>query len=304
MDLKKEKIYSKRDGLELELAILEPSSPPKGIVQISHGMAEHKERYFDFMKFLSENGYICVIHDHRGHGKSIKDKKDLGYFYTEDETFIVDDLYEVTKYIKEKYPNLEMNLFSHSMGTLVARNYLKKYDGEINKIILCGPPTENKLSSVGIVIAKVLNIFYAKNKPNKILNQMTFGSFNNGLEIDNAWICANEETVKEYNNDELCGYIFTTNGFINLYKLMKEAFSKQGWNVQNKELKIFIIAGKDDPVIQNEKKFKALEEFIKKLGYENVNSKLYQKMRHEILNEKNKKIVYNDILDFINKRSK
>ena len=102
MDLKKEKIYSKRDGLELELAILEPSSPPKGIVQISHGMAEHKERYFDFMKFLSENGYICVIHDHRGHGKSIKDKKDLGYFYTEDETFIVDDLYEVTKYIKEK----------------------------------------------------------------------------------------------------------------------------------------------------------------------------------------------------------
>jgi len=69
--------------------------------------------------------------------------------------------------------------------------------------------------------------------------------------------------------------------------------------VQNKELKIFIIAGKDDPVIQNEKKFKALEEFVKKLGYENVNSKLYQKMRHEILNEKESNLVYKDILNFI-----
>ena len=57
------------------------------------------------MKYLSENGYICVIHDHRGHGASVKNKRDLGYFYTEDINYIIDDLYQKTKYIKNKYPD-------------------------------------------------------------------------------------------------------------------------------------------------------------------------------------------------------
>ena len=81
------KITSKQDGLKLEIAIMECKNP-KGIVQFSHGMAEHKERYFDFMQYLNERGYICVIHDHRGHGGSVKSKNDYGYFYTENANYI------------------------------------------------------------------------------------------------------------------------------------------------------------------------------------------------------------------------
>ena len=95
-------INSSSDGLKIELAYTIPKEEIKGIVQFSHGMAEHKERYFNFMEYLSNNGYVCVINDHRGHGNSVKDKKDLGYFYTEDTNFIIDDLHDVTKYIKEK----------------------------------------------------------------------------------------------------------------------------------------------------------------------------------------------------------
>ena len=295
-----EKIKSEKDDLNLSVSIIEPKGEAKGIVQISHGMAEHKERYYDFMKYLSENGYICVIHDHRGHGASVKDKKDLGYFYSENIDFIVDDLYKITKYIKNKYPNLKVTLFSHSMGTLVARNYLKKYDDEINKIILCGPPTKNSLSTVGIIIAKILNLFYKKNTPNKILNNMTFGNYNKKEKLENGWISENIENVKNYNEDKLCGYIFTTNGFINLYKLMKKAFNKKDWKLKNKELKLYVIAGENDPVIQNKIKFEKLVKFLKEIGYRNVKAKLYKNMKHEILNEKDNKKVYEDILNFIN----
>lgn len=295
-----EKIKSEKDDLNLSVSIIEPKGEAKGIVQISHGMAEHKERYYDFMKYLSENGYICVIHDHRGHGASVKDKKDLGYFYSENIDFIVDDLYKITKYIKNKYPNLKVTLFSHSMGTLVARNYLKKYDDEINKIILCGPPTKNSLSTVGIIIAKILTLFYKKNTPNKILNNMTFGNYNKKEKLENGWISENIENVKNYNEDKLCGYIFTTNGFINLYKLMKKAFNKREWKLKNKELKLYVIAGENDPVIQNKIKFESLVKFLKEIGYRNVKSKLYKNMKHEILNEKDNKKVYEDILNFIN----
>ena len=294
-----ENIISEKDCLQLEVAILEPKEKPKGIVQISHGMSEQKERYYEFMKYLSENGYICVIHDHRGHGASVKNKRDLGYFYTEDINYIIDDLYQITKYIKNKYPDLKINLFAHSMGTLVARGYLKKYDDKINKMILSGPPTENSMALLGLMIAKFLNIFYKKNVPNKLLNNLTFGNYSKDVNKKNEWICLNEDIVEAYNKDELCGYIFTTNGFINLYKLMINAFKKNNWNMKNKNLPIYIIAGRNDKVIQNEEKFTKLSKFITERGYKNVQSKLYNDMKHEILNEKNNKIVYKDILDFI-----
>lgn len=294
-----ESIVSEKDNLKLELAILEPKVKPKGIIQISHGMSEHKERYYEFMKYLSENGYICVIHDHRGHGASVKNKSDLGYFYTEDINYIIDDLYQITKYMKNKYPNLKINLFAHSMGTLVARGYLKKYDDKINKLILSGPPTENPMAVLGLIIAKFLNIFYKKNVPNNLLNNITFGNYNKNVNKKNGWICLDEDIVETYNKDELCGYIFTTNGFINLYKLMINAFKKSNWNMKNKNLPIYIIAGINDKVIQNKEKFSDLSKFITERGYRNVQSKLYNDMRHEILNEKNNEIVYKDILNFI-----
>ena len=57
-------IKSNYDQLKLDGIIISCESP-KGIVQISHGMCEHKERYIDFMNFLSNQGYLCIIHDHR-----------------------------------------------------------------------------------------------------------------------------------------------------------------------------------------------------------------------------------------------
>ena len=48
-----------------------PDGDPKAIVQIAHGIAEHVDRYREFMEFLAQNGYIVVANDHLGHGKSI-----------------------------------------------------------------------------------------------------------------------------------------------------------------------------------------------------------------------------------------
>lgn len=296
--MKIEKIKSNQDNLELELAILECDNP-KGIVQISHGMSEHKERYYPFMEFLKENNYISVIHDHRGHGGSIKSKEDLGYFYDE-ENYIVQDLYQITNYIKEKY-DLPIYLFSHSMGTLVARNYMKKYDSAIEKVILCGPPTENKLSFIGIKLAKIVKHIKGDKYRSNFINNLTFKEYNKNYSVENEWVCSDKEVLKRYSTDPLCGYIFTVNGFINLFKLMKNAFSKNGWLMQNKDLKIFVIAGSCDPVIQNKDKFNKLILFLKNRGYKNIEYKLYEGKRHELLNETNKKEVYNDVLEFIEK---
>ena len=293
-----ETLLSKRDQLPLELAIIEPEGEAIGIIQLIHGMSEHKERYYDFMNFLSQQGYICAIHDHRGHGASVKDTSHLGYFYTNDITYIVDDAYLVTEYLKNRYPTLSISIFSHSMGTLVSRNYLKKYEKHIEKIVLCGPPTENKLVDVALFAGKLTGLFYKDYKPNKILSRLSVGYYNKGYKTENEWICSNLQTVSSYNTDPLCGFTFTTSGFMNLFQLLKSAFIKEDWIPQNNSLPIFLIAGEDDPVIQGKQKFNELEEFLKEVGYENIKSKLYKDKRHELLNETNKEIVYKDVLDF------
>ena len=65
--IEKEIIKSSSDGLPIEIACAIPKDKINGIVQISHGMSEHKERYFGFMEYLADNGYVCIINDHRGH---------------------------------------------------------------------------------------------------------------------------------------------------------------------------------------------------------------------------------------------
>ena len=50
--------------------------------------------------------------------------------------------------------------------------------------------------------------------------------------------------------------------------------------------------------IINESKFESAVQFLRDRGYKNVTSKLYEDMRHEVLNEKNKAIVYKDVAEF------
>ncbi len=299
--MKTEKLVSEFDGLVLELAVCEPEGTPKAIVQFSHGMAEHKERYFPFMEYLAQNGYVCVINDHRGHGASVVDRHGLGYFYTENTDGIVGDLHQVTMWAKKEYPELPVYLFSHSMGTLVARCYMKNYDGEIQKLVLCGPPTRNGAAGFGLVVTRITRLFYHRNSPNKILNAIAFSGFNKGNQVANGWLSYNPANVEAYNADPLCGFVFTCNGFVNLLRLQKGAYTKKGWGVKNPKLPILMIAGKDDPVIQSEKLFEDLDSFLAGKGYENRGKKLYEGMRHEILNEEKNQVVYEDVLHFFEK---
>lgn len=298
MDIRKHKLISEFDGLRLDVEEVVPERI-RGIVQISHGMAEHKERYEEFMRFLAEHDYMAVIHDHRGHGNSVNDLVELGYFYTEDIQGIIEDLHQITRWIKEQYPGLPIYLFSHSMGTLVARNYIKKYDSDIQKLILCGPPTKNAGAASALLMAKVSRTMKGGMYRNQYIHNLAFRGYDRDEKTANNWLSTDIEKVEAYNKNPLCGYVFTNNGFINLFQLMQEAFSTKGWGKNNLTLPILIIAGEEDPVIQSREKFEQLEQFLRGIGYSEIKSKLYPGMRHELLNERNKEQVYQEILAFI-----
>lgn len=297
-------LYSKCDGLPLSVAIFAPDTDDeiKGIFQISHGMAEHKERYFPFMEYLASRGYAAVINDHRGHGASVRSKDDLGYFYDESGCYITEDLHQITQDIKTHLPGKPVYLFGHSMGSLVVRNYIKKYDDRIAKLIVCGSPSKNPLIGAALMLTAIMKAFKGDKYRSGIIQELAFGAYLKNIDkpiSKNAWLSANGENVKKYDSDELCGYVFTLNGFRNLFLLMKRIYLSDGWDLKNRELPIFFIAGSDDPVIASEAKWNESQGFLRKIGYTKVKGKLYRGARHEILNEDIKEEVYDDILGFI-----
>lgn len=296
-------IHSNCDDLPISMTIFTPEDQIKGIFQIAHGMAEHKERYYEFMEYLANEGYIAVINDHRGHGKSVLDKEDLGYFYEESANFVVEDLHQITLYLKELYPNKQVTLFGHSMGSMIIRKYIKKYDDDINKLIVCGSPSKNPFVNIAVFIADILEKRKGDRYRSDLLQKLSVGKLNKKVKDNqkskHAWLSTNRKIVQKFDKDKLCGFTFTVNGFKNLFNLMKDIYTDKDWKLNNENLPIFFIAGSDDPVIVNKRKWKESQDFLRKVGYKNISAKLYENLRHEILNEKNNREIYEDIIKFI-----
>ena len=91
-------------------------SQVKGIVQISHGMAEHSNRYARFAMELCKQGYAVYISDHLGHGKSVANADELGFFGDNGVESVVEDLKQLTDIARQEYPDLPFFIFGHSMG--------------------------------------------------------------------------------------------------------------------------------------------------------------------------------------------
>ena len=297
------KFYSNADKLEISGMVVAPEGKPIGVVQLVHGMCEYKERYYDFMKFLAERGYLCVIHDHRGHGKSIVSDADLGYFYDAGYEGLIEDTYQVTEMVKPYAEGVPYILIGHSMGSLVARCFLKKYDDEIDKLILLGSPSMRMGTKFGNFLLKCITAVKGRRKHSRIADcLMVNSSYERRLKKEkctHAWICSDRQVVDAYNADRYCNFTFTIDGYLNLLQLMQETYSAEGWEMRKPDLPIKFFSGKDDPCALSPSDFGKSIHFMKTLGYKNVRGAMYKGMRHELLNEKRKKWVYHDIYDFI-----
>ncbi len=291
-------LASSFDGLTLHLLVAEPQGEAKGVVQILHGMCEYKERYLPLMEHFTTNGFTVVCHDQRGHGDSVKDKKDLGYFYEKKAQGIIQDAVDVTKWIRTRYPRLPITLFGHSMGSMVARCYLQRHDTLIDKAIICGSPVNNPLSPVAIMLAKTIGLFRGKYHRCKTLSYLSTGKGNKKFpgEEKGAWLSKNRKNINEFYSNPKGHFRFTCNGFENLFRMMKHTYTAKLYTVQNPALPIFFVSGADDPVLGGAKNFAKVLAFMRKVGYHNVDGRLYEGLRHEIHNETDNQEVLADLV--------
>lgn len=295
---------SEHDGLNLSVVMVLPDEGmPKGLVQLAHGMAEHKGRYMPFMEFLADHGFGCIMNDHRGHGESVKSPEDLGYFYENGAEGLVNDLHQITLFFREKFPGLKLFLFGHSMGSLAVRSYRAKYDRDIDGLIVCGSPGKNPAAGVGLMLLKMMTQRKGERHISPLFINMTTGSFSKRFpepDTRSAWLSTNRENVKAFDADPLCGFPFTLNGYGALLTLMQWAYDTKS-KAAHPDMPVHFISGEADPCMPDKKGFADAIKCMHEAGYANVTCRLYPGMRHEILNETDNRLVYEDLLGILNR---
>lgn len=296
--------FKSRDGVhKIRYHIWFPESEPKGIVQIAHGMAEYAKRYDGFAKFLAANGYIVCANDHLGHGGSVNDPSEYGYFCPENgwET-AVKDMHTLTKLMKQGYPELPFFLFGHSMGSFMARAYTTWFGSELTAAVYCGTAGPVKAGEMTLLAVDAAKRKHDDTYRSETLNKIAFGSYNKKIpdkRTDFDWLTRDDEIVDKYIADDLCGFIFTLNGFENLGKLLWFVSQDKWFSTIRKDLPILLISGTDDPVgAYGEGVKKVFNKLISYSAQAHIN--LYEGARHELTNETNREEVYNDVLEFLN----
>ena len=301
------------DSLPIAVLRIEPAAPEniKGIVQLVHGKNEHKGRYAAFMRYLAQNGYIAIINDHRGHGESVYDANDRGYWYEGGYQALIEDLHEITlevkQYAAEKCGrnDFPVIMIGHSMGSLAARCYIRKYDADIDKLCIIGSPSRSNMIKQGLSIIKLLEKFEGKKYRSRLAKRLIMGvsyelRFWNE-HLHNAWTNSEREAVIEHNNDPMCNFLFTNSGYEQMLKLSMLTYSGD-YVPHHPDMPIRFFSGKDDPCALSIRKFVEAMRFLSILGYTDVRCRFYPGMRHDILHERYKYYVYNDILKFIEKQ--
>lgn len=285
-----EKRILAEDGLELAIRDYTIENP-KGVFHIIHGASEHKNRYDEFCNFLVSSGYAAVISDTRGHGKSINNSYPIGHVDSLDQ--IIGDMVAVRKYIGEEYPDVPVILFGHSFGTLISRKLIQDYDDMYTTLILSGAPNYVGIVKLGLGISKFITSITGGSSFNKIITGL------NKVGHDDTWLSYNEKNKEEYGRDPLCGFKYTNNGNITMFTAVDELHNIEGYKFKNPNLRILFLSGVDDPIIGGESGLNDSIESLKKVGYSGIKSIVYPNMKHEILNEDDKELVFKDILEFI-----
>ena len=190
------------------------------------------------------------------------------------------------------------------MGAFMGQGYIQMYPGEVEKIVLCGSGSKNPGVALITPLAKLFIGEKKRVKKAKLLNSIMFGNFNNKIKNPRTpydWLSHNEGEVDKYIADPLCGFGPNTGFCLEFLKGMNGLYKKKGLSAIDKNLNIFIIAGSEDPVTNYGKFPAVLTKMYGKYGVNNVTSKVFEGLRHELINEDSREEVYKAVLDFFNK---
>ena len=282
-----------------------PDGAPRAVIQIEHGIAEHINRYDDFASFLAENGFVAVGDDHLGHGQTVTDPADLGFFAESDGwDHVIRDMDKLRDLMHAEYPDLPYIFFGHSMGSFLTRTYLIEHPDKYDAAIISGTGQQGRaLVFAGYTAANLLVKKSGPRGDGQKLNDMAFGSYCKKIPNPRTpfdWLSRDEANVDKYIADPLCGFVAKVSLYRDMMAGIRFIGSQKNVDKMNKDAPIYFMSGEEDPVGDYGAGVEKAYRSFCDAGIKDVMIRLYPGGRHEMLNEINREDVYRDILKWLN----
>ncbi|MFN7927650.1 MAG: alpha/beta hydrolase [Blastocatellia bacterium] len=296
--------FTASDGASLAAYKWEPAANVKGVIHLIHGLAEHAGRYERVGKSLSAQGYAVYASDLRGHGQTARTQEELG-FWMEAEGWdrVARDVIEMLEAEARDYPHRPLILLGHSLGSYLAQRIIYERPHLLRAAVLSAPNGKpSLLAQAGRLIARMERLRLGKRGKSQLINSLTFGKFNEAfapIATPFDWLSRDAAEVKLYFNDARCGFLSTTQLWVDFLDGMTELAKPAHKQRIRRDFPIYILAGSQDPVCANGKGALVLTEEYRAAGLTNLTCKIYPEGRHEMLNEINRQEVVDDLLAWL-----
>ena len=292
-------------GATLALWTQDAAEPVKGVVHVSHGLAEHAGRYARFADALSKAGYAVYAEDHRGHGATTAPDAPAGMFAMEDGwNKVLADKAFVNDYIRRQHPGLPVILFGHSLGGTLAFSYALRRAETIDGLAVWNSTTNtNALQSVLKVILSTERLFRGKKAPS-VVDALTFGQWSKAFKpprTDFDWLSHDEAEVDKYVADPLCGWRICNGLWGDISNGMADCADQTRLGQLSKDLPVNLIGGDQDPATEGGKAVLDLDRRLKAFSFSDVTTAVLDNTRHETLNEVNRDQVTTDFIAWLDR---
>jgi alpha-beta hydrolase superfamily lysophospholipase len=269
---------SAADGTEIATYAWTAVAEPIGAVQIAHGLAEHGERYDRFANALNAAGFLAFAVDHRGHGRTGRDR--LGDFGPAGFDGLIADVVMYGEAIAATHPELPVFLLGHSMGSFAAQAAIVEHSAVWRGVVLSGSTALDVLAA-GMADAPA-------DAPAGL------EAFNAGFERRTGyeWLSRDEAEVDAYVADPWCGWDVPADVIPSLADPAVLAGIRS-------DLPLLLASGTDDPLAGGGELIELLGQRYRDAGLTDVTVTLYPGGRHEILNETNRDVVTADIIAWL-----
>ena len=268
---------------------------PRALLQISHGMKEYILRYQPLADYLTGLGFLVFGNDHAGHGESAAEGE-LGI--TGGADAMVDDLRAAAERVKAQHPDKKHILLGHSMGSFAARLYASRFPTELDALVIVGTGGPDNPTGMGKALARLVAKLHGESHRSPLITEIAFGSYNKrfrGEPSPSAWLTRDREVVATYDADRFCNYVFTAKGYYDLFDLIEKVSTKNWAASLRKDLPTLIISGEQDPVGNYGRGVSKVFARMRNAGMADLTLKLYPDMRHEIFNEIDRQIVFDNL---------
>ena len=259
-------------------------------------MAENSDRYARFAEYLNKLGIAVFAADHRGHGATASEDE-MGWFAEQDGwNRVSEDAFELANFVTSQYYVNTTFLMGHSMGSFLARTVMVKHPDFYTGVIIMGTGCgKGVVGKIGKLICKNEIRKNGTKSPGVLMNKLSFGAYNKQFEptaTDFDWLSRDAKEVEKYVKDDKCGFLCTNGFFYDLLNGIEFANSKANAETLPKDLPLLIISGEMDPVGDLGKGVRKVYKLYTDAGIADVTLKLFKDARHELLNETNRKEVY------------